>query len=370
MNDNSLAKSQVLGVLDGNTVTKRDALNKRDRVDFFRFTLNRSSNVNFKLAGLRANADLSLLDSTGKNIVRSAKPGNKAEKVQRQLAAGTYYVQVRGNGGATKYKLKGSGVAVGGGGGGATPGAGTAGNPIDLGTLTGAPVSRSQDTAGLRDENKLYYKFQMGQIGEVNFRMSQVTGSGRVSLYYDSNRNGKWDFEDRTLNFGVAEGSASNNSTESEVLPVAGTYFLVGSSDNLTSNVRYDLLLTPTLVPGNLPTDPGPEETTAYDLGTLNKGGTFEIKDQIGQVDEKDVFKFNLSAAGRVTYKKLETIGDKFSVYSDLVYDKNGNGLKDSTDQLFPFANVTDGFYDLQAGNYFLFVERGDAAYSINLTAS
>jgi Bacterial pre-peptidase C-terminal domain len=369
MNDNSLGKSQVLGVLDGNAVTKRDALNKRDRVDFFKFTLNRSSNVKFKLAGLRANADLSLLDSTGKNIVRSAKPGNKAEKVQRQLAAGTYYLQVRGNGGSTQYKLKGSGVAVGGGSGPA-PGAGTADNPIDLGTLTGAPVSRSQDTAGLRDENNLYYKFQMGQIGEVNFRMSQVTGSGRVSLYYDSNRNGKWDFEDRTLNFGVAEGSASNNSTESEVLPAAGTYFLVGSSDNITSNVRFDLLLTPTLVPGNLPTDPGPEETTAYDLGTLNKGNTIEIKDQIGNVDEKDVFKFNLGTAAKFTYNKLETIGSKFSVYSRLVYDKNGNGLKDSTDQEFFIENVTDGSDNLQAGNYFLFVDRGDAAYSINLSAS
>jgi 4-diphosphocytidyl-2C-methyl-D-erythritol kinase len=96
MMDNSLAKAQSLGLLDGNSVTKRDSLNKRDRVDLFKFTLNRSSNVNFKLAGLRSNADLLLLNGSGGTIARSAKGGNKTEKVQQQLAAGTYYVQVKG----------------------------------------------------------------------------------------------------------------------------------------------------------------------------------------------------------------------------------------------------------------------------------
>jgi hypothetical protein len=71
MTDNTLAKARALGAIDGRSIVKRDALNRRDRVDYFKFSLNRSSNVNFKLAGLRANVDLSLLDSTGKNIVRS-----------------------------------------------------------------------------------------------------------------------------------------------------------------------------------------------------------------------------------------------------------------------------------------------------------
>jgi hypothetical protein len=105
MTDNTLAKARALGAIDGRSIVKRDALNRRDRVDYFKFSLNRSSNVNFKLAGLRANADLSLLDSAGKNIVRSAKPGKKDESMQRQLAAGTYYVRVNGRGSATKYKL-------------------------------------------------------------------------------------------------------------------------------------------------------------------------------------------------------------------------------------------------------------------------
>jgi Bacterial pre-peptidase C-terminal domain len=369
MTDNSLAKAQSLGALDNNSVVKRDALNRRDRVDYFKFSLGKSGSANFKLSGLRSNAALALLDGTGKVIARSNKGGNKPEKLQRQLGAGTYYLQVKG--GVTPYKLKSSAV-VGGGGGPIPPGAGagTANNPIDLGTLNSTPVSRSQDSAGLRNETNVYYKFQMGQIGEVNFRMSQVTGSGRLSLYYDTNRNGAWDSSDQTLNFGVATGSPSNNTTETQVLPAAGTYFVVGGSDNLESNVRYDMLLTPTLFPGNLPSDPGPEETTAYNLGTLNKGSTIEIRDYVGEVDQKDVYKFNLSSAAKLTYNKLETTANKFSVYSRLVYDKNNNGLKDSTDQEFFIENISEAADNLQAGNYLLFVDRGDAAYTINLSAS
>jgi hypothetical protein len=373
MADNSLAKAQSLGALDNNSVVKRDALNRRDRVDYFKFSLGKSGSANFKLAGLRSNADLALLDGTGKVIARSKKGGNKPEKLQRQLAAGEYYIQVKGNGGSTKYKLKSSAVVSGGGGGNPipSPGTGTADNPIDLGIIGSTAVSRSQDSAGSRDEKALYYKFQMGQIGEVNFRMSQVTGDGSVGLYYDSNRNGKLDFEDLTVNSFVAEGSSSNNQSDTEVLPAAGTYFLKARSGNLTSDVRYDLLLTPTLAPGNLPSDPGPEETTAYNLGTLNKGSTIEVSDYVGRVDQKDVYKFNLSAAARLTYNKLETTTNKFSVYSEIVYDKNNNGLKDSTDQVVLFnTNTTDVFADVQAGNYFMFTDRGDAAYTIKLSAS
>jgi hypothetical protein len=372
MTDNTLAKARALGAIDGRSIVKRDALNRRDRVDYFKFSLNRSSSANFQLTGLRANADLALLDGAGKVIARSNKGGNKTERLQRQLAAGNYFLQVRGKGGSTGYKLKSSAVVSGGGPGpGPRPGTGTADNPIDLGTIGSTSVSRSQDSAGLRDEKKLYYKFQMAQIGEVNFRMSQVTGSGRVGLYYDSNRNGKWDFEDRSVDAAVATGSASDNRTETEVLPAGATYFMRVSSDDLNTDVRYDLLLTPTLVPGNLPSDPGPEETTAYNLGTLNKGGMFEIKDYVGAVDQKDVFKFNVSAAARLNYNKLETTTNKFSVYSEIVYDKNNNGLKDSADQVVLFdTNITDVSADVQAGNYIMFTNRGDAAYTIKLSAS
>lgn len=117
MPDNSLTSAQSLGVLDGKSVIRRNSLNRRDRVDYFKFTLNRSSNAKFNLTGLRANADLALLNRTGRVVARSNKGGNKAEKLQRQLAAGTYYLQVSGKGGSTSYKLKSSAVTTDSGGG-------------------------------------------------------------------------------------------------------------------------------------------------------------------------------------------------------------------------------------------------------------
>lgn len=373
MMDNSLAKAQSLGALDGNSVSKRDSLNKRDRVDSFTFTLNRSSNIKLKLSGLKANADLTLLDGTGKTIVRSAKSGNKAEKVQRQLAAGTYFVQVKGKGGSTKYQLKGSAVSA---GGGTTPipapGTGTRNNPIDLGTLTNAPVGRSRDTAGLFDGEQKFYKFQLGQISDVNIRLSQVTGNGTVRLYYDSNRNGVFDLSENSA-IDVATGSESANDAASLVLPATGTYFMEALSNSTTNNVLYDLTVTPTPAPGNLLSDPGPEESTAYSLGTLNRGGQLEAKDYVGRVDETDVYRFTLAEAANLAYSKTETAGDVFSVNSTLFQDKNNNGLIDANEQVVNFANITTGSVALPAGNYFLSTKASNvdnAAYSLTLAAS
>jgi Bacterial pre-peptidase C-terminal domain len=166
MADNSLVNAQSLGVLDNNSVVRRDSLSKRDRLDYFKFSLNKSGSATFKLAGLRANANLALLDGTGKVVARSSKGGNKPEKWQRQLAAGNYYLQVSGKAVSTRYKLKSSAVVAGDGGGGGTPSpeTGTANNPIDLGTLNSMPVPRSQNSAVLRDETNVYYKFQMWKL--------------------------------------------------------------------------------------------------------------------------------------------------------------------------------------------------------------
>jgi hypothetical protein len=146
MSDNSLAKATSLGFLDGQSLTRKNSLSQDDRVDFFKFSLNKSGSAKFKLTGLRANADLALLNETGKVVARSNKGGNKAEKLLVQLTAGTFYLQIKGKGGSTSYKLKSSAAAT--GGGGTNPETGTADNPIDLETLTGGPVGRSRQTAG------------------------------------------------------------------------------------------------------------------------------------------------------------------------------------------------------------------------------
>ncbi|HEY9642686.1 MAG TPA: hypothetical protein V6C57_19520, partial [Coleofasciculaceae cyanobacterium] len=61
MTDNSLSKARSLGLLSSKTVVRKDLVSSSDRVDFYKFTLNRSSNVKFQLSGLQANADLVML---------------------------------------------------------------------------------------------------------------------------------------------------------------------------------------------------------------------------------------------------------------------------------------------------------------------
>jgi trimeric autotransporter adhesin len=369
--DNSLAKAQSLGLLDGNSVVKRDSLNKRDRVDFFKFTLNRSSSAKFKLAGLSANADLALLDSTGKAIGRSNKGGNKAEKVQRQLTAGTYYLQVKGQGGATGYKLKSSAVAVGGGGGGTSPGTGTADSPIDLGTLTGGPVAQSRQMGGASIFAQKVYKFNLAQITDVSIALSQVTGSGRMELFFDSNRNGKYDNNvDQSVAFGSASESA-NDPISSKVLPAIGTYFVTVYKDS-PNNMVYDLTATANPVfPSSLPTDPGSEPTTAYNFGTLNKGGTFEAKDYVGGLDATDIFRFTLGEASKVTFGKVE-VGD-INITTTVYQDKNNNNILDSSDAIGQyFAGQTA--QNLAAGTYFVSASQSfslyNSAYTLTFAAS
>lgn len=367
MTDNSLGQARSLGVLGTKTETRQDFVGKRDRVDFYKFSLKRSRNVDFQLSGLQGNADLNLLNGSGKVIARSRKGGSQPEQVTRQLTAGTYYVQVVGRSKkGTQYQLVGSATV----GGGNNPGAGTAGNPIDLGTLTGGPVVRSRETGGEFTSPRVY-KFNLAQITDVSIALSQVTGKGELNLYFDSNRNGKYDNNDQSVAFGEASESF-NDPISSKVLPAIGTYFVTVYKDVFTSSkVVYDLTATATPVfPSNLPTDPGSEPTTAYNLGTLNRGGQFEAKDYVGRLDETDIFRFTLGEASRVTFGKVE-IGD-INITTTLYQDKNNNNILDSGDAIGQyFAGQTS--QNLAAGTYFVSTTQSNlynSAYTLTFSAS
>jgi hypothetical protein len=73
---------------------------------FYRFTITAPMKVSALLSGLRANADLELMDATGRVVVRSAQPKTKSEKAVQVLPGGSYVLHVAQNGAAgTKFKL-------------------------------------------------------------------------------------------------------------------------------------------------------------------------------------------------------------------------------------------------------------------------
>ncbi len=78
---------------------------KKDKADFFRFSLSRRSNVSGVLSKLSNNADLVLLNSSGKVVLRSNRPGKNRELINATLEAGNYFVKVAGKSKVAKYQL-------------------------------------------------------------------------------------------------------------------------------------------------------------------------------------------------------------------------------------------------------------------------
>jgi ELWxxDGT repeat protein len=84
----------------------RDRVSSSDRSDYYRFQLERSSYLVVTLRKLNRNADLFLLDSTGREIRRSRRSDIQMEAIIRpSTAQGTYYLRVDARDGATNYRL-------------------------------------------------------------------------------------------------------------------------------------------------------------------------------------------------------------------------------------------------------------------------
>jgi large repetitive protein len=81
------------------------SVNVTDPVDVYQVTFTSPVTLSATLSVLSGDADLAILDSSGNAIATSNNAGLIAEFLQRQLAAGTYRIQVRRFTGATNYNL-------------------------------------------------------------------------------------------------------------------------------------------------------------------------------------------------------------------------------------------------------------------------
>jgi hypothetical protein len=379
MTDNTLAKARALGAIDGRSIVKRDALNRRDRVDFYSFTLNRSSSVNLQLSGLRSNADLMLMNSAGQTMLRSSKGGKQAEQISGDMAAGTYYIKVLGRSKqTTKYSLGASATAlpdvpppppptI------PLPPLGTLSNPIDLGTLTNTNVTqlgKSVPSGGA----STYYKFRLQDISSLNATLTNTSGdTTNMYLYYDRNNNGLADSGEWIE---TGSGSPSSSTPISQTLPATATYFLQIGGSGSSKGSTYDLILAPTPVPGNLTTDPGSDVPTAYNLGSLSRGGRLEAKDYISRdLDPIDYYRFNVTESATVNFNYLPTRSGNFLYTSSttrLYRDANNNGLVDTDEYIKPLSYSDSAV--LQPGTYFMRTDTNyqtvSTSYTLTLTAN
>lgn len=72
----------------------------------YKFRFAQHSSLNLKLTGLKADADLALMDNNGRVLARSSHKGRSNEAIAFPVNATTYQVRVLRQQGKTKYQLK------------------------------------------------------------------------------------------------------------------------------------------------------------------------------------------------------------------------------------------------------------------------
>lgn len=153
----------------------------RDVNDYRKFTLSAQNSVDINLTNLRANADLELIDSDGRTLLkRSATGGSSDENINTTLDAGDYYVRVLPKGAAkTAYNLNMSAGGVEGTADDNPPG-------IELGTAGADPLTQGGfvglTDGGVVDTND-YYNFVVASPGFVSVGLDGLSGNANLELY-------------------------------------------------------------------------------------------------------------------------------------------------------------------------------------------
>jgi hypothetical protein len=101
-----LKSAQKISVL-GKPRSLKEQIGGGDLQDLFRVKLGRRSSLILSLNGLKANANLAVLNKTGKTLVKSRRSGKQSELIVAPLDAGIYYIQVSPGSqrDSTRYKL-------------------------------------------------------------------------------------------------------------------------------------------------------------------------------------------------------------------------------------------------------------------------
>ncbi len=102
---NSLSQAYNLGNA-ANGLRFSDAIHSRDRDDIFRITVGSSGRLNISLTGLSADIDVELINAKGSVVSRSNLRGLADERINKDLAAGQYFVRVRQFQGDSRYNLE------------------------------------------------------------------------------------------------------------------------------------------------------------------------------------------------------------------------------------------------------------------------
>ena len=271
---NTFATARNIGALSSATQTFTDSVGSSDTNDFYRFTLANSSNFSLLLNGLSADADVQLYNGSGV-LIQTASAGSTApDSINRQLAAGTYFVRVYPFSGNTNYNLSLTATSL------LLPVPDFAGNTLatarNLGNLSSPRTFN--DYVGSNDTND-FYRFNLTQNSNFSLLLNGLSADADVRLLNSS---------------GVVIQSSTAGGTSSEAISrllTAGTYYV--QVYPYIGNTNYSLSLSATALA--IPDLAGNTPATARDLGTLSSI-TRTVQDFVGTTDTNDYYRFNLSA--------------------------------------------------------------------------
>ncbi|MCX5934263.1 MAG: C2 family cysteine protease, partial [Pseudanabaena sp. LacPavin_0818_WC45_MAG_42_6] len=210
--------------LSSSTTTFQDWVGSADTNDYYSFTVADTSNLNLSLNGLTSDADVQLLNSSGRLIQSSANAGTSAESIVRQVNAGTYYIRVSPYSGSTFYNLNLSATVI--------PPDNAGNTLVTARNITlGSSTTTFQDWVGSTDAND-YYRFNVGTQSNFSLSLTGLTANADVQLLNSSG--------------GVITTSANTGTTSESIASLlsTGTYYVRVYQSG--GNTNYSLSLNAT----------------------------------------------------------------------------------------------------------------------------
>ncbi|MBD2413823.1 hypothetical protein FACHB389_24300 [Nostoc calcicola FACHB-389] len=329
----------------------------QDTYDYYRLNLTQNSTLNLTLSGLSSNADLYLYTLGGGYIAGTAAGDIANESITKNLAAGTYFVQVYKTGsGGTNYSLQLAATSL-----GAIP-TDNAGDDRNTARNIGV-LSTNQtfsdfvgDFNGIAQDNYDYYRFQLSQNSTLNLTLSGLSSDANLYIY---NSSGGY----------VTQSAASGlvNEVIKYNLQIGTYYALVQKSG--VGKTNYSLQLGATSL-GATPADiAGSTLDTAKNIGILN-GTPQKFTDFIGDFnglsnDDYDYYRLELDRASTVNLT-LSGLSADASLY---LYTVAGGFITSSTSTNTTNESITRS---LTAGTYYALVSRngsGGTTYTLEAKA-
>lgn len=353
--DGSIATSFDIGVLS-QTYVKQEVVGPEDPVDFFKFTLSDTANLEVRVQEFSGSGRFELIrDDNNNGLVDNGEvyASSFSNLPPMDMPPGTYFLKVSSTV-STGYQLSFVPTLF---GGNLSPEPGnTLPLAADLGIYSGTRSIR--EYAGVFDVNDLY-RFTLNDLSNLQVTVTGSSTPAQIDLIRDDNNNGLIDSGETYVS---REGSGTTTPARlNQDLPV-GAYFLnIKPRFGGNSSTSYEMALVGTPYGGNGSPDPGNTLPAARNLGVLS--GTSSLKEYVGVLDPSDFYRFTLSNPGSFQARLAASSDVQLDI--DLIQDANNNGLIDNNEL---FASGTNSLTrSLQAGTYFFRIEsRFTGSFSTN----